>query len=177
MALINRISRLFQADMHAVLDRIEEPEALLRQALREMEAAQAEESQRTRLLQHELGELEQQATTARQQLERLESELDLCFKADQETLARKLVRTKLEHGGRLEQLQTRQQRVRRQLDTLQQRAQENSTRLESLRQKLALLESEQLRNGFSERNPNHPLVRDEEVEVAFLREQQKRRSS
>ena len=37
MALITRISRLFQADFHAVLDRIEEPEQLLKQAIREME--------------------------------------------------------------------------------------------------------------------------------------------
>ena len=37
MALINRISRLFTADMHAVLDRLEEPDVLLKQALREME--------------------------------------------------------------------------------------------------------------------------------------------
>ena len=37
MALITRISRLFKADFHAVLDQIEEPEQLLRQAIREME--------------------------------------------------------------------------------------------------------------------------------------------
>ena len=39
MALINRMSRLFTADVHAVLDRIEEPDVLLRQAIREMEEA------------------------------------------------------------------------------------------------------------------------------------------
>jgi phage shock protein A len=33
MALINRISRLFKADFHAVLDQIEEPEGLLKQAI------------------------------------------------------------------------------------------------------------------------------------------------
>ena len=37
MTLITRLSRLFRADFHAVLDRIEEPETLLRQAIREME--------------------------------------------------------------------------------------------------------------------------------------------
>ncbi|RLA35148.1 MAG: hypothetical protein DRR11_01080, partial [Gammaproteobacteria bacterium] len=37
MALINRISRLFKADFHAVLDQIEEPEQLLKQAIRDME--------------------------------------------------------------------------------------------------------------------------------------------
>ena len=37
MALITRFSRLFRADLHAVLDRIEEPDVILRQAVREME--------------------------------------------------------------------------------------------------------------------------------------------
>ena len=36
MALINRMSRLFTADIHAVLDRIEEPNVLLKHAIREM---------------------------------------------------------------------------------------------------------------------------------------------
>ena len=47
MALITRVSRLFQADFHAVLDRIEDPEALLRQAVREMEEELAHDEQRS----------------------------------------------------------------------------------------------------------------------------------
>ena len=37
MTLLTRISRLFRADFHALLDSLEEPDVLLRQALREME--------------------------------------------------------------------------------------------------------------------------------------------
>ena len=37
MALINRVSRLFKADFHAVLDQLEEPEQILKQAIRDME--------------------------------------------------------------------------------------------------------------------------------------------
>ena len=37
MALINRMTRLFTADLHAVLDRLEEPDVLLKHAIREME--------------------------------------------------------------------------------------------------------------------------------------------
>jgi len=55
MLLISRISRLFRADLHAVLDRIEEPEALLRQAIREMEELLAQDEQRSRLLQEGYG--------------------------------------------------------------------------------------------------------------------------
>ena len=53
MALINRISRLFKADFHAVLDQIEEPEQLLKQAIREMEDDLVETEQRIRVCTHD----------------------------------------------------------------------------------------------------------------------------
>ena len=37
MPILNRVKRLFQADVHAILDVIEEPEAVLKQAIREMQ--------------------------------------------------------------------------------------------------------------------------------------------
>ena len=49
MAMMNRLTRLFQADFHAVLDRIEEPDALLHQALRDMEDALARDEHRVSL--------------------------------------------------------------------------------------------------------------------------------
>ena len=56
MALITRVGRLFRADLHAVLDRVEEPEVLLRQAIREMEEELAEDRQRLRLERHGFSE-------------------------------------------------------------------------------------------------------------------------
>ena len=53
MALINRVARLFKADFHAVLDQIEEPELLLKQAVREMEDELAESGQRITVCAHD----------------------------------------------------------------------------------------------------------------------------
>ena len=53
MALINRISRLFKSDFHAVLDQIEEPEQLLKQAIRDMEDELASAEQRIALCAHD----------------------------------------------------------------------------------------------------------------------------
>ena len=58
MALVTRLSRLFQADFHAVLDRIEEPDLQLRQAVREMQFALEQDQQRRQLLRHEAGRLD-----------------------------------------------------------------------------------------------------------------------
>ena len=79
MALINRMSRLFTADVHAVLDRIEEPDVLLKHAVREMEEELARGEQRARALEHEheaLGERQRKAEAA---LKELGEQLDVCF--------------------------------------------------------------------------------------------------
>jgi phage shock protein A len=96
MALITRVSRLFRADFHAVLDRIEEPDVLLRQAIREMEEALAGDEQRIRILNHEQGQLLARSRDLDQSLSDIEKELDICFNADKDDLARALIRRKLE---------------------------------------------------------------------------------
>ena len=53
MVLITRLARLFRADVHAVLDRIEEPLLLLQQAVREMEADLADNEKQLKLLHFE----------------------------------------------------------------------------------------------------------------------------
>ena len=104
MALVNRVSRLFKADFHAVLDRIEEPDVLLRQAIREMQDDVAEDEQRLQACQLEQRQLQQRESDLQHSLKKIEDELDICFSADKEDLARKLVRRKLEQQQRLQHL-------------------------------------------------------------------------
>ncbi len=136
MILVNRLRRLIAADVHAVLDRIEEPEAVLKQAVRDMaaaiEAGEAQLEQRRAGAQshrHRLTELEAS-------LESLERKLDHSLERDDESLARTLVRRKLEAlrlrdrlrlaaaalDEECEMLAGRLARQQAELDALQQRA-------------------------------------------------------
>ena len=54
MALIRRVARLITADVHAVLDQIEEPEIVLKQAIREMEEELARQAQHGKWLEREI---------------------------------------------------------------------------------------------------------------------------
>ena len=76
MALINRISRLFTADVHAVLDRIEEPDVLLKHAIREMDEELASSEQRVRQLEHERDALADRHGKIQASLTELLSQLD-----------------------------------------------------------------------------------------------------
>jgi len=95
MTLITRIARLFRADLHAVLDRIEEPETLLRQAIREMEEQQAADEQCLHDLDRDTGQLAARQEELGSALAGMEGELDLCFAHGKDDLARALIKRKL----------------------------------------------------------------------------------
>ena len=178
MALITRVSRLFQADFHAVLDRVEEPEVLLRQAVREMEEELARDEQRSRMLTHEQRQLVNRGKEIRQSLHEIEEELDTCFEAGNDDLARTCIRRRLEMQRLEKELSRKHGAASETLEELTSRLHENRARLESMRQKAELLAGENTRKQSAD-NWHIPdiTVRDEDVEVAFLREKQHRSRS
>jgi phage shock protein A len=175
MALINRVSRLFRADLHAVLDRIEEPDVLLRQAVREMEEALARDEQRIRVLNHEQGQLIARENDIEQSLNDIDAELDVCFASGKDDLARPLVRRKLEAQRFTKHLVRKRAILQDSLAGLGVRVEEHRAQLDSMRQKAELLAEDQPGNdeGVTWMTPDVS-VRDEDVEVALLREKQYR---
>ena len=173
MALINRMSRLFTADVHAVLDRIEEPDVLLKHAVREMEEELARSEQRVRALTHEhetLGERQRKTGAC---LAELNQQLDVCFESSNEELARKVLKRRLETERLERHVGERRAALDKELAALRATVDEQRERLDVMRQKAELLATtsggDELRNDFA--------VGDAEVEVALLRERQKRNRS
>jgi phage shock protein A len=174
MALINRVSRLFKADFNAVLDHIEEPEQLLRQAIRDMEDELAASEQHIALCTQE-----QEALGARR-AEMLASagefgqQLDLCFESGKEELARGILLKRLD--GEIEA-------NGRHLAEQEKLNDENRATLDGLRQKAELIVSrtpaERDVGGREDiaRIACELRVDDDEVEIAFLREKAARSRS
>jgi len=178
MALIGRISQLLVADLHAVLDRIEEPEALLKQAVREMEGELAKGEQRIKCLTLENEQLDASAARIEQALGRLGEELDLCFAAGKDELARNLVRRRLEHERHAQALAARRKALAKSIAEARTALAERHTLLEDLRRRAELVSAESGREAPFDPPAGAELsVSDDEVEVAFLREREHRRSS
>jgi phage shock protein A len=180
MALINRMSRLFTADVHAVLDRIEEPDVLLKHAIREMEEELARSEQRVKQLEHERTTLADRHRKVQAVLVELGAQLDVCFGNDASSgntaeLARKILKRKLE----TERLDKHVNERRASLDELlverRSAADEQREHLDVMRQKAELLA--EAPSGGDEWGKTEFTVGADEVEVAFLREQQKRKPS
>ncbi len=105
MALINRISRLIRADVHAVLDNLEEPEQLLKQAIRDMEEELAATERRLKLREHDQRALGERIREMEDSAAEQQQQLDLCFESDKDDLAKTLIRNKLEAQRLLQRLQ------------------------------------------------------------------------
>lgn len=179
MALIHRISRLFQADFHAVLDQIEEPDLLLKQAIREMEDELSESEQRIRACAHDQDALAARKAEIDGKLGEIAEQLDLCFASNKDDLARGLIRKKLEAERLSKRLSAKHGAAEKFL--LQQRTllDENRTTLEGLRQKAELFAHRTPAESGSEFDDIAWMARelrvsDDEVEIAYLREKDAR---
>ena len=178
MALITRLSRLFQADFHAVLDRIEEPDIQLKQAIREMQIELQQNEQRLALLQHEAEQLSNLANDSKSKIIAFDEELDICFAAKKDDLARDLIKRKLETSRQLQSAEKQVATIQSAIKKLESSIEEYRQQLENMTQKLELL----VTDIDGPPLPNHLSgvaagVRAEDVEIAFLREKQIRSSS
>lgn len=175
MVLINRVSRMLRADLHSVLDRIEEPEALLRQSIREMEDAVADDERRVSRWTLENESLKARLEEFAKQISQLNGELDVCFSAQQTDLAKTLIRRRLETQRLADETQRKAIARAEALQRLSAQVSENRERLQAMQQKAEVLASE-----ASETYPQQTGIKPDisvsadEVEIAFLREQQRR---
>ena len=178
MALITRLSRLFKADMHAVLDRIEEPQQLLQQAIREMETALHQEQQQLKLQQHEQRQLQRRLEGLQHQLETSEEELDICFNSGKEELARGIIKRRLETERLGRMLAQQEEALSEQVKLTSARIEQHRGELEGMRQKAELLAAEQpdSDNGWGADDIGVSVTEDE-VEIALLREKERRAQS
>ncbi len=95
MPILNRVKRLFQADVHAILDVIEEPEAVLKQAIREMQESLDQKQGQLARSGRMLDALRNNQTRLDAELSKAVADLGLCMENGPEELARKTIARKL----------------------------------------------------------------------------------
>src|ERR1043166_288514 len=178
MTLITRITRLVKADLHGILDGLEEPEEGIKQAIRDMEediATQERHLEEPRAVLQQLAREAQETTTAMQEIE---SQIDICFAAENEPLAKNLIRKRLEMARRAKGIARAQEETQAQSDGLATRIATHKAQLASVVQKLQVYEETRPRHPLAS-SPCAPLqggsvITDDEVEVAFLEEKRRR---
>lgn len=174
MALINRLSRLFHADMNAVLDHIEEPDLLLKQAIREMEETLSHNERQIKLLDLEQNKLINKQAETIQSLTDLDEQLNTCFESDKDELARVLIKRKLETTQILKSITVKIENTAENITQLKNQLKEHQSQLNSMKQKADIFNQEKSVTSSQLDWGMHSFsIQDEDVEVAFLHEKQK----
>src|SRR4029434_6028004 len=140
MTLITRITRLFKADLHGILDGLEEPEEVIKQAIRDMEEDIATQEHRLEELRATLQRLEREAQEATATMQEIEQQIDICFAAENEPLARNLIRKRLDMIRRAKGIARAQEETRAQSDSLATKIATHKAQLARVVEKLKVYE-------------------------------------
>ena len=173
MALIRRVARLITADVHSLLDQLEEPRAVLRQSIREMDdrLARLEGHHRQRLVAVEAAD--RRIASLETSLRDIDGKLDLCLADGDATLARRLVRRKLETKRLIDSIRATRDGLADEHAELAALAARQRDELERMRQKAALFIEPDCE---PERADEHRFagIDDADVEIALIAEKQAR---
>ena len=133
MGLANRIIRMFMADLHSVMDQIEDRHLLLRHHLREMARALEACHGNLSRLQQQLRRLEAELAAADEKIDQWQNDLKLAVSRDRDDIARRIIR-KLHLQRRLHaSLSNRVARIRSAVDTGQEQLQSRRLAYEQAR--------------------------------------------
>jgi phage shock protein A len=92
MAILTRIIRLFKADIHGVMDQIEDPGLLLKQHLRDMEESLVQKETQLKKMGIARDQAQQEFEKGKKETENLESDLEVAIKKDRDDIARLLIK-------------------------------------------------------------------------------------
>lgn len=181
MTLLNRIYRLFKADVHGILDCLEVPEMVLKQAIRDMQDEISKGEARLKELEKTTENSRANKESVLRTLEEIKDQINLCFDAGNEDLGKSFIRKKLETERRLNQMELVVDTLEGEKKEVEKKLSEQQEQLDGIIQKMELYEEQTrasrlgaevaVESGLESWGSR---VSDEEVEIAFLAEKQKR---
>ena len=101
MAILSRIIQLFKADIHGVMDQIEDQGLLLKQHLRDMQESLTTTEMKLKKMRSALDQAQQDYQNGEKETGNLEQELQVAIKKDRDDIARMLIK-KLKPLNRLQ---------------------------------------------------------------------------
>lgn len=172
MGMISRFMRMFKADLHGVMDQMEDRKLLLRQSLREMEEEMDRTADKLRGQQIICGRQIAESERLGQEIERLDQDIAMAFAKERESIARQLIRRKIGLSRKKETLERSSIICNQECDRLREELagqEENFQRISPLA--AAYLKRSDPREFPWDDPLVEPVISDEEVELAFLKYQ------
>jgi phage shock protein A len=178
MTLIQRMTRLLKADLHGLLDGLEDPEEVVKQTIRDMQEAIEYKEQTLTALHATLQRLTAEEQEVGRAAREIDHHIDLCFEAGNEALARNFVRKRLETERQARDVtrameETQARRVALEHTMAEQREQLAAV-VQQLNRYMATRQRQASTTSTFTPGSSSAVLTDDEVEVAFLDEKRRR---
>ena len=135
MAILSRIIQLFKADIHGVMDQLEDQGLLLKQHLRDMEESMAEKEMKLKKMRSAMDQAQQDYQKGEKETGDLEQDLQVAIKKDRDDIARMLIK-KLKPLSRLQsERRNHIERMNHEIDQFKAYIEQQRIQYEQLRQK------------------------------------------
>ncbi len=135
MAILSRMFRLCKADLHGVMDQMEDKGLLLKQYLREMEEALKQKQERQTQLNQTCRQIQRDLTQRNQEMDKLDKDLDLAVRKDKDDIAKMLIRKRRTIQAGCQGLQHQQQILEEEKEGLTQTLDQQQMQYQELKAK------------------------------------------
>ncbi len=175
MGIMTRILRLWKADIHGVMDQLEDKELLMKQYLREMEIALQKKVGQLHQIAETLRRLENDLTVRRNEIVKQEKDLTLALQKEKDDIAKLLIRKQRIQQKHCEQLQLQYQALQEEQEHLSQRVNEQRLQYQTLKTKAATFCHTEKQTTFNEAETINEGVGkvftfdEDEIELELLR--------
>lgn len=137
MGVFSRIFRLCRADLHGVMDQLEDKSLLLKQYLREMEEGLKQKEARIELIESNGRQIRRELVQRDQEVQKLEKDLALAVTKEKDEIARMLIRKRRTIQGGSDQLQRQLEILMEEKSKLDQTLQQQRLQYDQLKIKAA----------------------------------------
>lgn len=174
MAVLSRMMRLFKADVHGVMDQLEDKGLLLKQYLREMEASLEEKEGRLNRIESALRQAVSEIDQREEEVQKLENDLDLAVRKEKDDIARMLIRKRRSLQGSCEQLKHQTETLTQEKSSLFETLARQRLQYDQLKVKVATFRQQARSEGFDgiiaadEPSQAWRTLTEEEIELELL---------
>ncbi len=182
MGIMNRILRIWKADIHGFMDRLEDQDLLLRQYLREMEQCLQQKEQRINQLAERSRVVQIDLSARDNEIEKLENDLKLALHKKNDNIAKLLIRKQMVQQEHCEHLQRQQASLLEEQKQLVDLLNEQHLRYETLKVKAStFLQRNEKRTTYGvnelQKRGGGSTVNEDEIELELIRRKERWRNN
>lgn len=173
MTILTRIARLFKADIHGILDSLEEPEIILKQAVRDMQDEIDKATANIDALTRQQDGLQEKYQTLTESIHELQQQLHFCLAENNDTLAKSVLRKKLHAELSLNEVARQTKCVSDERRLKIKETDERKEKLQAIRDKLTLFTDQSEPGNSSTVCGSSAPISQDDVDLALLYEKQR----